>query len=193
MGKRDVELHALEQENALAYAQRMKNHFASKADHNKRESLGYFILVIVSTLAVSAFVAFGEHKITSKVIPLCLSLVATAASTWLQFRKPHQLWAIYRTAQRYIESHMVRFRFEIDEYGDAQGREKLLAKRVAQIALAAHELWVPLIPSPEGLERLRPVSPASAVPSPPLVPAPDKELPKEVSSVPKDSTAQKSD
>jgi hypothetical protein len=186
MGKRDVELHALEQENALAYAQRMKIHFARKADHNKLESLGYFILVIVTTLAVSAFVAFGESKLTSKVIPLCLSLIATAASTWLQFRKPHQLWAIYRTAQRYIESHMVKFRFEVDEYSDEKVREKLLAKHVAQIALAAHDLWVPLIPSPEGLERLRPASSAK------LVPAPGKEPP-EAKLATGDGVAQKAD
>lgn len=96
---------------------------------------------------------------------MCLSLIATAASTWLQFRKPHQLWAIYRTAQRHIESHMVKFRFEVDEYSDEKEREKLLAKHATQIALAAHDLWVPLIPSPEGLERPRPASSAKLLPA----------------------------
>jgi hypothetical protein len=144
----------------------------ARAEHNKRESLGSFVLVIIATLAVSVFVAFGNDTVTSKVIPLCLSLIATAMNTWLQFRKPHQLWAIYRSAQRYVESHLVRFRFEIDEYSPENGRDILLAKNVSQIALAAHELWVPLVPSPEGLERLR------STPATQLVPRPGESPPK---------------
>lgn len=46
---RDVELDALANEDALAYAQRIRAHFAKKADHNKRESLGLFVLVITAT------------------------------------------------------------------------------------------------------------------------------------------------
>jgi hypothetical protein len=134
---------------------RIRAHFAKKAEHNKRESLGLFVLVITATLSVSGFVAFGNDTITGKVVPLCLSLIATATSTWLQFRKPHQLWAIYRSAQRYVENALVKYRFGIDEYESASDKNKLLAKNVAQIALAAHELWVPLVPSPEQLDRLR--------------------------------------
>ena len=170
--KRDVELDALSNEDALAYAQRIRRHFAVKAEHNKRESLGLFVLVITATLAVSGFVAFGSDTITGKVVPVCLSLIATATSTWLQFRKPHQLWAIYRSAQRYIENALVKYRFEIDEY-DGVDKNKLLAKNVAQIALAAHELWVPLVPSPEQLDRLRATPAAQLVPRPGEKPAKD--------------------
>jgi hypothetical protein len=154
-GKRDVELDALVDESAFEYAQRIRKHFADKAEHNKLESLGFFVLTIVATLTISVFIAFGDSLLTGKIVPVCLSLIATAASTWLQFRKPHQLWAIYRSAQRYIESNLVHYRFEIDEFARAKDKDKLLAKQVAQIALAAHELWVPLIPSPEGLDKLR--------------------------------------
>jgi hypothetical protein len=173
---RDVELAAIANEDALTYAQRVRRHFAVKADHNKLESLGLFALVIAATLAVSGFVAFGNDMITGKVVPVCLSLIATATSTWLQFRKPHQLWAIYRSAQRYIENALVKHRFEIDEYEGAD-RNKLLAKNVAQIALAAHELWVPLVPSPEQLDRLRVTPGAQLVARPGEKPAKDGRTP----------------
>jgi hypothetical protein len=163
---RDVDLGAISEETAPQYAERTRRHFAGKAEHNKHESLTSFLVVIVATLAVSGFVAFGNDTLTSKIIPLCLSLLATATSTWLQFRKPHQLWAIYRSAQRYVEHHIVQFRYKIGDYEQAEDREKLLAKHVSQIALAAHEMWVPLVPSPEGLERLRTTPAAQLVARP---------------------------
>jgi hypothetical protein len=63
---RDIELDSLAHEDA----QRARAHFASKAEHNKRESLGLFVLVITATLAVSGFVAFGNDMVTGKII-LC--------------------------------------------------------------------------------------------------------------------------
>lgn len=165
MGKRDIDLDRLDTETASQYARRMKDHFAAKADHNKAESMLGFLFVIVGTLAVSAFVAFGKEEWTAKIIPVCLSLAVTGASTWLHFRRPHQLWAIYRSAQRYVENHQVKYRFGVDEYGRTKDKDRLLARNVAIIALTAHELWVPLVPSPEGLDRLR-------GPHAPLVPPP---------------------
>jgi hypothetical protein len=150
---RDIELDSLEQESAAQYAHRMRKHFALKADHNKRESLAGFTFIVIGTLAVSGFVAFGTDVILAKIVPLCLSLTATAVSTWLHFRRPHQLWGIYRSAQRYVENNQVKHRFGVDEYGTASDKDALLAKAVAEIALAANALWVPLIPSPEGLEK----------------------------------------
>ena len=170
MGKRDVDLDSLETETASQYAKRMKAHFSVKADHNKAESLSGFLLVIVGSLAVSGFVAFGQGLVLARIVPVALSLLVSAASTWLHFRRPHQLWAIYRSAQRYIESHQVKHKFAIDEYGRASDKDRLLAKNVAAIALTAHELWVPLIPSPEGLEQLR--SPNSTALVRPPSPAP---------------------
>jgi hypothetical protein len=140
--------------SAAEYAQRILGGFSAKAAHNKKESLACFIGVIVTTLAVSVFVAFGEGRTYGKIVPVCLSLIATALSTWLQFRKPHQLWGIYRSAQRYIEDHLVRYHFGLEEYSDGD-KDKLLARNVAAIALAAHEQWVPLIPSPEGLDKMK--------------------------------------
>jgi hypothetical protein len=165
MRNRDVDLDRLDEETASQYARRMRSHFARKADHNKAESLAGFLFVILGTLAVSGFVAFGTGEFLAKIIPVCLSLLVTAASTWLHFRRPHQLWAVYRSAQRYIENHQVKHRFDVDEYERATDKDRVLARSVAAIALSAHELWVPLVPSPEGLEQLR-------SPSPSLVPHP---------------------
>jgi hypothetical protein len=149
-----VELQSLANQNASEYAANVRDHFAKKADHNKTESLVGFGIAVVSTAAISGFIALGDSYLLSKVIPLTLSLLSTSTVTWLHFRRPHQLWAIYRSAQRYIESHQVKHRFKVGEYRDTEDRDGLLAANVAKLALAAHELWVPLVPSPEGLERI---------------------------------------
>lgn len=154
----------------------MRDHFTKKADHNKAESLIGFRLAVVSTVAVSGFVALGDTPLLSKVIPLILSLLSTAMVTWLHFRRPHQLWAIYRSAQRYIESHQVKHRFGVEEYSRTKDKDALLAANVVKIALAAHELWVPLVPSPEGLERI-------ATSSKSMLPKPDESTPPPPASI----------
>jgi len=62
--------------------------FEAKANHNKRESLGMFILVIVCTLVAPLFVTLGDGLWLGKVVPSVLSLLAAGATSWLQLRKP---------------------------------------------------------------------------------------------------------
>jgi hypothetical protein len=108
MGRRsrDVDLAALDNETAVEYTQRMRTHFRTKAEHNKRESTLSFWFLILAGAAVSFLLALGSSGVPTWM-PLILSLGSTVASTWLHFRRPHQLWAIYRTAQRLVESHQV--------------------------------------------------------------------------------------
>lgn len=124
---------------------------ATKADHNKREALYSFVTVIVATLATPLFVTLGEGLFWGKIVPSSLSLLAAASTAWLQLRKPQQLWAIYRTAQRELEDQQTRHRFQLGPYDEAVDADKELAKRVAEIALRVHHQWLPMIPNPDNL------------------------------------------
>jgi len=126
-------------------------HFETKADHNKKEALAFFIALIFCTLASPLFIALGQDVFLSKVVPSVLSTVATGCAVWLQQRKPQQLWSLYRTMQRQLENELNGFEFLISDYRESTEPEKLLAERTAVICANAHQLWVPLIPSPDSL------------------------------------------
>jgi hypothetical protein len=126
-------------------------HFGAKADHNKTEALGLFIVLICCTLASPLFITLGPGPIFGKVIPSILSSMAAGCAVWLQQRKPQQLWTLYRTTQRRLENEEVGFRFLINEYENASDPGKVLAQRTAMICANANDLWVPLIPNPDKL------------------------------------------
>ena len=133
----------------------------SKADHNKRESQFCFALVIVATLLAPLFIAFGPGLVLGKIIPSVLSVSAAASTAWLQLRKPQQLWALYRTAQRELEDERTRFEYRLGDYKTVEDPEKLLATRVADSAIGLHQQWLPLVPNPENLQGLELSGPAS--------------------------------
>lgn len=143
-----------ETELPIDYCNRIAAGMTSKADHNKRESLICFLLVIASTLAAPLFVTLGQGLLWEKVIPSVLSLLAAGATAWLQLRKPQQLWTLYRSAQRGLEDCAARYNHLIGDYSDAATRDKILAEKVADIAIAVHHQWVPLVPNPEKLQLL---------------------------------------
>jgi hypothetical protein len=139
-------------EGALAFCERHISAMMRKADHNKRESLRSFYLVIGPSLCAPLFVTLGQEWILGKLVPSMLSLIAAAAMAWLQLRKPQQLWSTYRSAQRELDDQKNRFVYRIGAYADDPEPERLLAKNVADIAIGVHHQWVPLVPSPEQLK-----------------------------------------
>lgn len=145
----------------LDFANKKSNHFKSKADHNKRESLFCFILVIVCSLGNPIFVTLGEGLFWGKILPSILSLSVAASTAWLQLRKPQMLWALYRDCQRRIEDHVYKFEYHLDEYDtDEVNRSKLLVNATRNIAMDAHQKWLPLIPTPDIIgERTTNISP----------------------------------
>jgi hypothetical protein len=141
-------------ESPVEFCERKISHFKQKADHNKAEALRCFIVTIACTLSTPIFVTLGSGLWVGKIIPSVLSLLAAAATAWLQLRKPQQLWSLYRTTQRELEDRQVRHRYHVGEFRDVADPDKLLAEKVADIALAAHQQWALLVPTPEKVKGL---------------------------------------
>lgn len=136
---------------AESYCHELIRDISKKAEHNKRESLGCFMLAVVCTTTVPLFITLGEGFWLSKVVPSCLSAIATGATAWLQLRKPQHLWALYRTAHRELQDHRTRYVHRLDVYADSHERHKILAENAADIAIDLHYNWLPVIPTVQQL------------------------------------------
>lgn len=147
--------------DARALCRRAIQHYERKANHNKSEALRCFVIIIVCTLTTPLLITLGSGLWLGKVAPSMLSLIAAAATAWLQQRKPQQLWSLYRTAQRYLEVQELKHDFGLDQYEQAEERDKQLASEVAGVIMRTHEQWVPIVPSPEGPEALQKQAKAS--------------------------------
>ncbi|TBN47396.1 SLATT domain-containing protein [Pseudomonas sp. BGI-2] len=126
--------------------------FKSKAVHNKNESMFFFWLSMGGALTAPLFLTLGSGMFLEKVVPSMLSALVAFSTTWLQLRKPQQLWALYRTSQREIEDNLHKFQYKILDYKDSAHPEKLLIERVSKIALDAHYSWLPMVPNPENIQ-----------------------------------------
>lgn len=138
--------------SASDYCMRSIAHFRGKADNNKRESLACFLLIIGCTLTTPLFVSLGTGFWYGKVVPSILSLLAAGATAWIQLRKPQQLWTLYRSAERELESYLTRFIYRLSPFKDSEEPEKLLAEKVADLLLQTHRQWAPMVPSPDKLD-----------------------------------------
>jgi hypothetical protein len=149
-GKRNPDASA-SSETAEQYASRIALGLKKKANAKERESEWSFRLIILGTLAAPAFVTLGSNLWTGKVVPVVLSLMAGAATAWIQLRKPQQLWALYRTMQRKCELQIDRHKFRLGEY-DGDDADARLAESVSSIAWETHERWLPLVPNAANLQ-----------------------------------------
>lgn len=150
-------------ETAAEYAARMRKHFGDKADKNKGRTDFLLVSIIVGTLATPVFVALGAGLWFGKVVPSVLSLLAAAATTWLQVRKPNDRWMLYRGAERSIEHEQAKHQHAIDEYDvPVDKRDKLLVRRIARLSKATHDKWEGLVPDVEQTERALVAGPAHA-------------------------------
>jgi hypothetical protein len=149
-------------EAATDYYADLRRGFREKADHNKCESQYLFYVAMGFTLAAPLFVTLGEGPFWGKAVPATLSVLAAAATSWLQFRKPQRLWAIYRRAQRELEREKAAYDFGFGEYVNASDRDKQLASKISEIAFRVHEQWEGLVPEPETLGSGTPAVPTGA-------------------------------
>lgn len=136
---------------SLEYTEKILTGFKGKADHNKNESLACFVLILVSSLSAPLFITLGKGDLLGKIVPSILSVIAAGLTSWLQLRKPQKLWSMYRGAQRLIEDHIIKYKFKIGDYRSHESPDSLLAEKVAEIALNAHNEWTAVIPAPEML------------------------------------------
>jgi hypothetical protein len=129
------------EETVVAFCQRTLNGIKAKADHNKAEALWCIRITMGSALVLPLFVTLGEGVVFGKIVPSVLSLVAAAGTAWLQQRRPQQLWGLYRTAQRELEDQQTKYRYRLLDYEKSENPDKLLAERVAAVALNLHQQW----------------------------------------------------
>jgi hypothetical protein len=138
-------------ESPAHYCERTLAGIKSKADHNKTEAMLCFGIGAAATLLVPAFIALGSGLVVGKIIPSALSLVTSFCTGWLQLRRPQLLWGLYRGAQRELEDAQSRYRYRLNDYASTDDPGRVLAERVADIALDLHRKWAPLIPNPENM------------------------------------------
>jgi hypothetical protein len=141
---------------ATEYYSAVRKAMREKADHNKWEAQYTFYAIICFTLAAPLFVTLGDGWVWGKLIPATLSVSAAGASAWLQLRKPQRLWAMYRRAQRELEREKAAYDFDLDQYGEGEDKNHLLAERVSEIAFRVHEQWEGLVPDSDGLVSMTP-------------------------------------
>lgn len=141
------------EENPLNYSFKICQGIKTKAKKNKDFSTFLFFVVLFSTVISPVLILISDNFWLSKLSPAILTAFAALASYWIQLRKPHERWALYRTAQRDIE-------FEIDQYTFKNGRysegdpDTILSDRVSTRALKLHYDWMPLVPKSKELSKL---------------------------------------
>jgi hypothetical protein len=141
--------------NLRAEAVKTSEAFRKKADHNKNEALRCFIVALSCSLAAPLFVTLGQSVLWAKVVPSVLSLLAAGSTTWLQLRKPQQLWALYRDCQRRVEYQLRLFDHKLTkEYETEPIRTKTLAQHLADLELEAHQKWLDIVPNTHSLTHL---------------------------------------
>ncbi|MBE4576509.1 hypothetical protein BOO30_03150 [Vibrio navarrensis] len=140
--------------SAREYSTEQAEHFKNKADHNKKESLWCFRIIMLGTLSAPLLVGLGEGVLYAKVLPSILSVVAAFCTAWLQLRKPQELWSIYRNAQRQIEAQITHFDFSVAEYTglDESKASELLALHVSNLVLETNSRWIKHVPNPSSLK-----------------------------------------
>lgn len=141
-------------ESPLEYSIRIKDGIAEKAKKNKKLSTFLFLVVLISTVLSPALILISDHFYLSKILPAILTAGAALASYWIQLRKPHERWVIYRTAQREIEFEIDQYQFSNGDYSDEQ-KDKTLSNKVSKRALQLHYEWMPLVPKAEELQNIK--------------------------------------
>lgn len=136
-------------EELLKFCNEKIEEMAKKADHNKRETLWSFKVIMISSLVIPLFIAFGPNEWISKVIPSVLSAVSAFVTAWIQLRKPNQLWTLYRTSQRELEQEVNLYKFESKKYKSSENKEQLLIEEFSEKYYKINEQWAKLVPKSE--------------------------------------------
>ncbi|HIF9120924.1 TPA: DUF4231 domain-containing protein [Photobacterium damselae] len=137
--------------NIEQFTEESINHFRVKANHNKLESLLFFKSIMICSLIAPILITLSDDVIVGKILPSLCSVITAFGTAWLQKRKPHQLWTLYRTCQREIENELTLYQFNIGVYDDESNKEKILVEKISTIKMRSHKNWVELVPNPDDL------------------------------------------
>jgi hypothetical protein len=140
-------------ENSLNYSNKICEGIKTKAKKNKDFSTFLFFVVLFSTVVSPVLILISGNFWLSKFSPAILTACAALASYWIQLRKPHERWALYRTAQRDIEFEIDQYTFKNGEYS-IENPDKVLADRISKRTLKLHYDWMPLVPKAKELQKL---------------------------------------
>jgi len=141
------------EENSLNYSNKICQGIKIKAKKNKDFSTLLFFVVLFSTVISPVLILISDNFWLSKLSPAILTAFAALASYWIQLRKPHERWALYRTAQRDIEFEIDQYTFKNGLYSEGNP-DKILSDRVSTRALKLHYEWMPLVPKSKELNKL---------------------------------------
>jgi hypothetical protein len=83
----------------------------------------------------------------SKIIPTIISISVAISATWLQVRKPQQLWALYRTAQRNLEHKLYQYKYKVSHFEKAENSKSIFVEKIIEIRNETHNSWLNLIPN----------------------------------------------
>ena len=133
----------------IDYCEDKINKMEKKANHNKKETLWSFRIIMFSALAVPLFISFGYNEVLSKVAPSILSAISAFTTAWVQLRKPNQLWSLYRTSQRELENELDLYKFNSQKYCNAENKEQLLIEEFSSKYYKVNEQWKKLVPKTE--------------------------------------------
>ncbi len=139
----------MNKKTAREYATQQALHFEKKAKHHKQESLWCFRLTMLSTLVAPILVALGEDVWFAKITPSVLTALAAFCTAWVQLRKPQELWAIYRNAQRQIEIETAHYDFQVGAYQNLSEKEadSLLVLKVIGLLSEVNKQWMGQVPN----------------------------------------------
>ena len=143
--------------NSLNYSNKICEGIKAKAKKNKDLSTFLFLVVLLSTVVSPVLILISNNFYISKLCPAILTAFAALASYWIQLRKPHERWALYRTAQRDIEFEIDQHAFQNGDYA-GENADKVLADKVSKRALKLHYDWMPLVPKSKELQKLTKVN-----------------------------------
>lgn len=132
----------------VAFCEKKIAELKAKADHNKMESLWSFKIMMLSSLSMPILISYGSDSILwGKILPSILSMLVAFLTSWVQHRKPQQLWRLYRTSQRKLEYELEFYRFGKEKYRNSQDPEEELIIELSKINLDTNEEWAKLVPS----------------------------------------------
>lgn len=124
-----------------------------RADLSRQEGQALVLVILVSTMAIPAFIGLGNGLFWAQIFPGALAVMAAASMAWLQVRQPQQQWVLFRTGQCKLEWHLEQYRRRRGQYAGKDGAA-VLVDTVMEVAWEMHRRTFPVPGMPPTLSLL---------------------------------------